>query len=147
VVKNTDHRNSNKKSGSATVKAEKASASPAKKEKTGPSTNKTASHVAKGKIDSKTLPAAAHTHSKKSSASDSQPADLSSDDPAKKGKSGPSTDKTASRVAKGKADSKTVSPAAQADSEESSDSDSQTEELLLNETEKKEKFGASTNKK
>jgi hypothetical protein len=50
-------------------------------------------------------------------------------------------------VAKGKADSKTVSPAAQADSEESSDSDSQTEELLLNETEKKEKFGASTNKK
>ncbi len=118
-----------------------------KKEKTGSSTKKTASHVAKGKADSKTLPAAAQAHSEESSDSDSQPADLSSDDPAKKEKTGSSTKKTASRVAKGKADSKTVSPAAQADSEESSDSDSQTEELLLNETEKKEKFGASTNKK
>jgi len=146
VAKNTDHRNSNKKSGSATVKAEKASASPAKKEKTGPSTNKTDSHVAKGKTDSKTLPAAAHTHSKKSSASDSKTADLSSDDPAKKGKSGPSTHKTASRVDKGKADSKTLPAAAQAHSKKSSDSDSKTDDPSSDDAEKKEKTGSSTKK-
>jgi hypothetical protein len=141
------HTHSKKSSDSDSKTADPSSDNPAKKEKTGSSTKKTASHAAKGKVDSKTLPAAAQAQSEESSDSDSKTADLSSDDPAKKGKSGSSTHKTASRVAKGKADSKALPPGAQADSEESSDSDSQTEELLLNETEKKEKFGASTNKK